>query len=284
MNQSVRRRVFIPGWLAGVSGIVVGCALGLALAFLADHAAGRRARVGAAGQPAGRLDAHLDGRVRRDADFSSIADAMAQARPGDTIRVAPGEYRAPIELRPGDRAREREASRSDHQAGGRRRARRRPSSSRRAAARGSPASGSRAMANARWRSACACRVRRPRSTTSKWSAPRYAAVLFEERAGGALRGSALHDNQGPGVVVRAGCGRGAAEQRDHGQRQAGRRDQAGRRAAGRGAGPAVRQHHRGQRRGPGGRPAGRQPRRRACATTSSACRPRQRRRRAPRRR
>jgi len=32
-----------------------------------------------------------------------------------------------------------------------------------------------------------------------------AGVLFEERAGGVLRGSALHDNHGPGVVVRPGA-------------------------------------------------------------------------------
>jgi len=100
-NRPRRRRVSIPGWAVATAALALGCAIGLGLGFLAltrvDGVAGwaleesrpdRWSRKWTVGYEPG-------------AEFSTIDDAMARARPGDTISVGPGEYRAPLEMRPG---------------------------------------------------------------------------------------------------------------------------------------------------------------------------------------
>jgi PPM family protein phosphatase len=204
VNQSVPRRVFIPSWLAGVIGVVVGCALGLGLAFLAvTERDDVREWV--------LQDSRPDGWTRTwrvgfdgGADFDSIADAMAQARPGDTVRVAPGEYRAPIELRPGIAL----VSARRHEAIIRPAVGAEPAAAIVIQAGGpSRLSGFRIAGDGERPLAVGVRVQGAQADIDDIEVvgARHAAVLFEERAGGALRGSALHDNHGPGVVVRAGA-------------------------------------------------------------------------------
>ena len=101
LNRSRRRRVSIPGWLAIAATLVLGTALGLGLAYLA------LTRVD--GAPEWALQANRPDTWSRTwkvgyepgAEFTSIEEALAQARPGDTISVGPGEYRAPITMRHG---------------------------------------------------------------------------------------------------------------------------------------------------------------------------------------
>ncbi len=155
---------------------------------------------------AGRAAGPAPGRwgSTRSADFSSIADAMAQARPGDTIRVAPGEYRAPIELRPGIAL----VSARRHEAIIRPAVGAEPAAAIVIQAGGlSRLSGFRIAGDGERPLAVGVRVQGAQADIDDIEVvgTRHAAVLFEERAGGALRGSALHDNQGPGVVVRAGA-------------------------------------------------------------------------------
>jgi len=204
VNQSVPPRVFIPGWLAGVSGAVAGCALGLSLAFLAvTQRDDVREWVLQDGRPGGWTRTWTVG-FDGDADFSSIADAMAQAHPGDTIRVAPGEYRAPIELRPGIAL----VSARRHEAIIRPAVGADPAAAIVIQAGGpSRLSGFRIAGDGERPLAVGVRVQGAQADIDDIEVvgTRHAAVLFEERAGGALRGSALHDNHGPGVVVRAGA-------------------------------------------------------------------------------
>jgi PPM family protein phosphatase len=91
----------IPSWFTVGAALFVGCALGAGLGFLA------LTRVDGAIEWA--LESHRPEAWTRTwtvgygpgAQFSAIADALGRARPGDTIEVGPGEYRAPITLRPG---------------------------------------------------------------------------------------------------------------------------------------------------------------------------------------
>jgi serine/threonine protein phosphatase PrpC len=195
------RRVLVPRWLAAAAGLVAGCGLGLGLAFLAvTRFDGPGEWVLQAKRPAGWTRTWTVG-FEPGADFTSIADAMAQASPGDTIRVAPGEYRAPIDLRPGIRL----VSVKRHEAiirpalGGE------PSAAVviRAGLR-SVLAGFRISGDADRPLAVGVRVNGTQAEIDdvEITATTQAAVLFEERAGGVLRGSAIHDNHGPGVVVR----------------------------------------------------------------------------------
>jgi serine/threonine protein phosphatase PrpC len=96
-----RRRTPMPKWVGLAAAVAAGCALGAGLGYLA------LTRIN------GAIEWALEGyrpetwartwTVGYDegAQFSTIADAFARARPGDTIEVGPGEYRAPITLRPG---------------------------------------------------------------------------------------------------------------------------------------------------------------------------------------
>jgi PPM family protein phosphatase len=96
-----RRRTPMPQWAAAVAAAVAGCALGAGLGYLA------LTRVDGAIE--WTLEGHRPetwGRAwtvgyDEGAQFSTIGDALARARPGDTIQVGPGEYRAPLTLRPG---------------------------------------------------------------------------------------------------------------------------------------------------------------------------------------
>jgi hypothetical protein len=81
--------------------LAIGCAFGVGLAYLA------LTRIDGVSEWA--LDANRPEAWSRtwsvgfepDADFPTIGDAVSRAKPGDTIRVGPGEYRAPLTLRAG---------------------------------------------------------------------------------------------------------------------------------------------------------------------------------------
>ena len=122
---------------------------------------------------------------------------MAQARPGDTIRVAPGEYRAPIELRPGIAL----VSARRHEAIIRPAVGAEPAAAVVIQAGGpSRLSGFRIAGDAERPLAVGVRVQGAQAEIDDIEVvgARHAAVLFEERAGGVLRGSTLHDNHGTG--------------------------------------------------------------------------------------
>jgi len=96
-----RRRPPMPRWAAVAAAVAAGCALGAGLGYLALT----------------RIDGAMDWALEGDrpeswartwtvgydegAQFATIADALARAKPGDTIEVGPGEYPASLTLRPG---------------------------------------------------------------------------------------------------------------------------------------------------------------------------------------
>ncbi len=95
-----RRRAPVPTSAAVAAAIVAGCAIGVGLGYLAltridgamewaleDHRPETWARTWTVGYD-------------EAAQFPTIGEALARARPGDTIEVGPGEYRAPLTLRP----------------------------------------------------------------------------------------------------------------------------------------------------------------------------------------
>jgi serine/threonine protein phosphatase PrpC len=96
-----RRRLRMPKWIGLAAAVAAGCALGAGLGYLA------LTRIDGAIEWA--LESHRPETwshtwtvgYNDGAQFSTIADALARARPGDTIEVGPGEYRAPLTLRPG---------------------------------------------------------------------------------------------------------------------------------------------------------------------------------------
>ena len=91
----------MPKWVGVAAAVVAGCALGAGLGYLA------LTRIDGAIEWA--LESHRPETwshtwtvgYNDGAQFSTIADALARARPADTIEVGPGEYRAPLTLRPG---------------------------------------------------------------------------------------------------------------------------------------------------------------------------------------
>jgi serine/threonine protein phosphatase PrpC len=100
-NRSRRRRVSIPWWVAVAAALAIGCALGLALAFLAlTRVDGVSEWVLEANRPETWARTWTVG-FDTGAEFTTIEDALVQAQPGDTIRVGPGEYRTPLVMRPG---------------------------------------------------------------------------------------------------------------------------------------------------------------------------------------
>jgi hypothetical protein len=91
----------VPTSAAVAAAIVAGCAIGVGLGHLA------LTRIDGAMEWA--LEGHRPETWARTwtvgydetAQFSTIGEALARARPGDTIEVGPGEYRAPLTLRSG---------------------------------------------------------------------------------------------------------------------------------------------------------------------------------------
>jgi PPM family protein phosphatase len=203
-NRATPRRVVIPRWLAASAGLVGGCLLGLGVAYLAlTQWDGLSEWVLQQNRPASWTRTWTVG-YDAGADFASIAEAIARARPGDTVRVAPGEYRAPITLRPGITL----ISVKRHEAIIRSALGAEPVAAVVIAA-GDRAvfSGFRVAGDAERPLAVGVRVNGMAAEIDDVEVvgATQAGVLFEEGAGGVLRGSALHDNDGPGVVVRPGA-------------------------------------------------------------------------------
>jgi PPM family protein phosphatase len=100
-NRSAVRRVSIPRWLALVSMLLLGAVLAGGFGFLAlTRVGGATEWAVQANRPAGWARTWTVGYEESD-DFGTIEEALAAAHPGDTVRVGPGEYRAPIRLRRG---------------------------------------------------------------------------------------------------------------------------------------------------------------------------------------
>ena len=202
-NPDSPRRVSIPRWLVAAAAMTAGILLGFGLAFLlVSRVDGLSEWVLEANRPAAWARAWTVG-FEPDADFSSIGEALAVAKPGDTIRVGPGEYRAPIDVPPGvavvsvkrHEAIIRPALGSDPRAA--------------VVLRGggdTRLAGFRIAGDAERRLAVGIRVNGTGAEIDDVEVigTTEAGVLFEERAGGVLSGSAIRDNEGPGVVVRPG--------------------------------------------------------------------------------
>jgi PPM family protein phosphatase len=204
VNRTSSRRVLVPRWLAAVAGLAGGCLLGLGGAFLAlTQWDGLSERVLQENRPNAWTRTWTVG-YEEGADFTSIEEAIARARPGDTVRVTPGEYRAPITLRPGITL----VSVRRHEAIIRPAIGAEPAAAVVIAAGDrSVFSGFRVAGDAERPLAVGVRVNGTAAEVDDVEVvgATQAGVLFEERAGGVLRGSALHDNHGPGVVVRPGA-------------------------------------------------------------------------------
>ena len=203
-NPPAPRRVFIPRWAAAVLGLAAGCALGLGAGFIAvTQWDGVNEWVLQANRPERWARTWTVG-FEPGSDFSAIHDALAQAQPGDTITVGPGEYRAPLHLRPGIaivslkrlEAIIRPAVGSEPEA-----AVVVPAGS------GSRLTGFRIAGDVERPLAVGVRVKGTDAQIDdvEITGATHAGVLFEERASGVVRSSALHDNAAPAIVVRAGA-------------------------------------------------------------------------------
>jgi serine/threonine protein phosphatase PrpC len=200
-NRPRPPRVSIPKWLVGFSGLAAGLVLGLGVAFLAvARWEGVSEWVLQSNRPAAWSRTWTVG-FEPGAAVGSIDEALTQARPGDTIRVGPGEYRAPIVVPAG----------LSLVGAGRREAIVRPAIGAEAAAAiqvgdGARVTGFRISGDPERPLAIGVRITGTTAVVEdvEVTGAAQAAVLFEERAGGVLSGSTLHDNHGAGVVVRAG--------------------------------------------------------------------------------
>lgn len=100
-NRTRRRRVSVPGWVWVVSALAAGSALGAGLALLALTRVDGAVEWVLGANPPDAWSRTLTVGYEPGAAFATIEDALTRARPGDTVRVGPGEYRAPIRMRPG---------------------------------------------------------------------------------------------------------------------------------------------------------------------------------------
>jgi len=202
-NRPARLRVSSPWWLVAIGGLAAGLAIGAGLAMLAATRVNEvTAWVVRANPPAAWARTWTVG-FDANADFASIDEAMAQAKAGDTIRVEPGEYRAPIEVRAGIAL----VSARRHQAiirpalGGE------PSTAVSIHASHARLAGFRIAGDVERPLDVGVRVvgRGIEVDDVDVAGAAQAAVLFEERSDGTLTGSSLRDNPGPGVLVRPGA-------------------------------------------------------------------------------
>ena len=198
-----RRRAPMPKWVTVAAAVVAGCALGAGLGYLAltriddaiewtleGHRPEAWARTWTVGYDAA-------------AQFSTIADALARARPGDTIEVGPGEYRAPLTLRPGIAI----VSTKRHEA-----ILRPATGAALGAAVRVPAgadgrlSGFRIAGDAEHPLGVGIRVGECQAEIDdvEISGAIEAGIVLEKGARAVVRGSYIHDSVGPGIVVRAG--------------------------------------------------------------------------------
>ncbi len=203
-NRPGLPRVSISRWTAAALGLAAGCVLGLALAVLAatQWKALNEWALQVNRPPAWARTWTVG--FEPGADFSSLEEALAQARPGDTVNVGPGEYRAPLALRPGVAV----ISVKRHEAiirpalGGE------PSAAVVVSGgSGTRFAGFRISGDAERPLAIGIRVTGTEAQVDdvEISGATQAGVLFDERARGVLRGSAIHDNACPAVVARPGA-------------------------------------------------------------------------------
>ncbi len=199
-----RRPEPIPNWLTHAAAVLAGCALCAGLGFLA------LTRVDGAAEWA--LEASRPGTWSRTwivgyqagAQFTTIDDALARARPGDTIQVGPGEYRAPLTLRPGVAV----VSTRRHEA-----VIRPAAGAPRGAAVRVPAGadgrlvGFTISGDAEHPLGVGIRVGECQAEIDdvEISGAMEAGVVLEKGARAVLRGSYIHDSVGAGIVVRAGA-------------------------------------------------------------------------------
>jgi PPM family protein phosphatase len=199
-----RRRRALPSWLGVGAAVAVGCALGAGLGYLA------LTRID--GTMEWALESHRPDSWSRTwtvgfepgAQFSTIDDALARARPGDTIAVGPGEYRAPLTLRPGVSivsAKRREAIL------------RPPPGAASSAAVLVPAgadgrlSGFRITGDAEHRLGVGIRVgdNQAQIDDVEIAGAVEAGIVLEKGTRAVIRGSYIHDAVGAGIIVRAGA-------------------------------------------------------------------------------
>jgi PPM family protein phosphatase len=96
-----RARVLVPRWLVTAAALMAGLLLGVGLSFLAITRTDALPEwILQANRPDAWTRTWTVG-YEAGADFTTIDEALARAKPGDTIQVGPGEYRAPLQMRPG---------------------------------------------------------------------------------------------------------------------------------------------------------------------------------------
>lgn len=101
LARSRAARILVPRWLIGAAALSAGLLLGVGLSLLAiTRIDGLPEWVLQANRPDAWARTWTVGYEAGD-DFTAIEDALARARPGDTIKVGPGEYRAPLQMRRG---------------------------------------------------------------------------------------------------------------------------------------------------------------------------------------
>ena len=199
-----RRRTPMPKWAAIAAAVVAGCALGAGLGYLTltrldgaiewaleGHRPDTWARTWTVGYDAA-------------AQFSTIADALARARPGDTIEVGPGEYRAPLTLRPGIAI----VSTKRHEAILRPATGAAPGAAVRApAGADGRLAGFRIAGDAEHPLGVGIRVGECQAEIDdvEISGAIEAGIVLEKGARAVVRGSYIHDSVGAGIVVRAGA-------------------------------------------------------------------------------
>ncbi len=199
-----RRRTPMPKWAAVAAAAVAGCALGAGLGYLA------LTRID--GAMAWTLEGHRPEAWARTwtvgydaaAQFSTIADALARARPGDTIEVGPGEYRAPLTLRPGIAI----VSTKRHEAILRPATGAAPGAAVRApAGADGRLAGFRIAGDAEHPLGVGIRVGECQAEIDDVdiSGAIEAGIVLEKGARAVVRGSYVHDSVGAGIVVRAGA-------------------------------------------------------------------------------
>lgn len=199
-SRTLRRRVSIPKWLAATLGVAAGLVLGAGLAVMAVTQSDDLTEwVLQANRPQAWARTWTVG-FDADSNFSSIQEALAQSRAGDTVVVGPGEYRAPIELRPGVAL----------VSSSRREAIIRPATGGEPTAAvvvpggdGTRFSGFRIAGDQERPLSVGVRIVGTDAEIDdvEVSGATHAGVLFEEKSGGILRSSTVRDNAAPAVVI-----------------------------------------------------------------------------------
>ena len=199
-----QRRRPLPAWLPVAAAVAAGCALGVALGYLALTRVDGVLGWALEGQrPAAWARTWTVG-SDPGSEFATIQEALERARPGDTVAVGPGEYRAPLTLRPGVTL----LSVKRHEAVVRPAAGAAPGTAIRVpAGADGRITGFRIAGDAEHPLAVGVRIGESQAEIDdvEVSGATDAGILLEKGARAVVRGCYVHDTVGAGILVRAGA-------------------------------------------------------------------------------